>query len=241
MTKSQIITEYNSLTSTINNEVTNYRTITGRDWKGSPRLGSMGGSYMSLSKDELERLLLMRRSSIYSIREAIENWKRTEEILSTEEGKNFVQGLMDELEMRKNEITKTRDEITKKFNDTLNKIGLDWSVAYGLIGPSYYGCCFDIHMNGKHNWCRLSIHIEKKSSKWVMEVNSATSGSSDIFARDDQYERFKAYVTICDNAPEFQEFMDHEFHAATARVHDLLERVDELKEMIVSPADYYRA
>ena len=243
MTKAQIIDEYNSLTATINEEVSNYKSVTGRDWCGTSRLGNMGGNAISYSKDELERLLIMRKSSIYSIREAVENWEKTEALKSTEEGRAFIQSLDARLNVLTDDKNRLAEEMVSEFNSLLERIGMtDWQmVPYRVhkVFPSLNRVTFSI---SKRIYCDLSVGIEYHKGEVKMEVSSSLKCERNYIGTEhDQYEQYKGYVVICENAETINEWLNTKYRTMASKVYDLDDEIGKVKEMIESPADYYKA
>lgn len=246
MKKADIISEYNSLTATINNELENYKRVSGEDFPGYPgiRKGNMDSSYMLWGKDDLERTLCMRKSTIYSIREKSEVYTQTQEMKSTEEGKAFIQNLTDKKAELEKEIDGVSDWMFGSFNDLLEAIGLKgWSMVPTDVRktvPSFRWTSFEIYkMDQKDelsiSYPHISIYIDHKNGKWEMELNSATSGGESIHTKGDEYWRFKAYVTLCDHDSEIQEWMENIYTDMAHRVYDLEEDLRKVNGDIENP------
>lgn len=244
MKKSDIINEYNSLTEQLKAELETYKSVTGEDFPGHINTGNMDSSFMLWSKDELEQKLCMRKSSIYSIREKIENYDNMKNLESTVEGRMFIESLSD----RKAELEKEIDGVSERMHDSfgslLESIGLEgWGmcpVDVRKTVPSFRWTSFDIYKIGKRNevsvgYPHISIYIEYKNGKWEMKLNSATSGGETITDFGDEYWRFKAYVTICDHSREMREWMDSVYDDMAHKAYDLQSELEKVKEDIDNP------
>lgn len=240
MTKAQIIDEYNSLTSELNNELNQYHELTGVEWPGIPRHGNMSPGFLNYGKESLESFLCGRKSNIHSIREARENYINTQKLKSTLEGKVFLASLA----TKRQELTDSRDRISKEMFDSFNMLLrscglLDWEMMpmdIRKVVPAY-AVYFDVY-NTKVRGSQVHIEIRYVDKKWRMRLNAATRGPEEISDRGDQYQWYKGYVTIADNYELFQNWMETKYHTLAHQAYEIEEKFDDCEQAIDNP---YRA
>jgi len=241
MTKAQIIDEYNSLTSELNNELNQYYELTGVQWSGNPRHGNMSPGFLNYGKESLESFLCGRKSTIYSIRGARYNYTNTQKLKSTPEGRDFLSSLA----TKRQELTDSRDRISKEmfdaFNILLRSCGLlDWEMGpmeIRKVVPAYDAVCFDVY-NTKVRGSQVHIEIRYVDKKWRMRLNAAVRGSEEISDRGEQYQWYKGYVTIADNYELFQNWMETKYHTLAHQAYEIKEELDDCEQAIDNP---YRA
>lgn len=243
MKKFDIIVEYNGLASELRSAIDNYNTLTGEDY--TKRFTNnifyvMDSSRcMSWGKDELERYLANRQHLIATCKRDTEVYQKTKDMKSTEEGRNFIKSLEDTREKLQKELDNVCETFRTDFDRLLSTVGLDkWgsNPKRGQVVPSFHTIYFDIY-HTEQKWTNLHISINRKNCKWVMTVNCGLRGSNDINDRTEQYQQFKAYVTICDNADTFQAWMETTYCELAHQAYDLMNQIDQLDEDIKYPYD----
>lgn len=243
MKKFDIIVEYNSLASELRSAIDNYNAITGEDY--TRRFTNnifyvMDSSRcMAWGKDELKRYLANRQHLIATCKRDTKVYQKTKDMKSTEEGRNFIKSLEDTREKLQKELDNVCETFRTDFDRLLSTVGLDkWcsNPKRSQVIPSFHTIYFDIY-HTEQKWANLHISIDRKNCKWVMSVNCGLRGSNDINDRTEQYQQFKAYVTICDNADTFQAWMENTYCELAHMAYDLMNRIDQLDEDIKYPYD----
>ena len=235
MKKADIILEYNNLYETLKPVVDEYRSKTGEEIGGG---GRMDESFMRWSKEELECELIRRQNFIKSLREKIAVFDDTEKLKSSPEGSAFIENL----NVISRELQKDLDdmalEFERKFNDLLGEIGMkDWNICPSRIHkvfPEYRSLYFPIYKTDME-YCQLRLSIELTDKGWVMTVNSAINGGSSIVERDEQYYRFKGYITICDNCDRVIRWIETEYMPMASRVYNIREEIRKNDRAIENP------
>ena len=240
MKKSDIINEYNSLTSTVNSLLMDYLRLTGKNWEGTPRTGNMSPSCMNDYKDNLERRLNGRKCTIISIREAIDTWKRTEDLKSTEEGRNFINGYKETKEVLEKRIENIGKKLSQSFELCLAAVGMeDWKVSgkEGIVPERSY-VYFDIEKKGID--ARLAIVVDLQNNRG-MEVSSSLhcSGGKSIADFDENYWQFKGYTLIHENHEIFNNWMNKEYRVANIEVRDIRDRIEKIEKVLADPMSEY--
>ena len=241
MKKFDIIVEYNSLESELRTAVANYNAVTGENYEDKFNFcifKKLGSHCMSWSKDELESHLSNRLSIIANCKRDTEVYQKTKEMKSTDEGIAFIKMLESKKESLENKLTDVCETFTTEFDNLLESVGLkDWTMKHPSrhIVPSHRGNYFTIIKKGDF-YTNLSISIENRDD-WKMTVNSSVRGSADIRDRSDQYQQFKAYITICDNCDVFQKWIETRYASLAHEAYDILVEIDKIDEDINHPYD----
>jgi hypothetical protein len=243
MKKFDIIVEYNSLASELRSAIDNYNALTGEDYTRQFTNNIFyvmdASRCMTWGKSELERYLANRQRLIAKCKRDTEVYQNTKELKSTEEGRNFIKMLEESRENLQKELDNLSEIFRTDFNRLLGTVGLDkWTLIPTRRGvtPSFYTVYFDIY-NTEQKWANLHISIDHKNCKWVMSVNCGLRGSNDINDRGEQYQQFKAYVTICDNCDAFQAWMENTYCELAHQAYDLMNEIDRLDDDIKYPYD----
>lgn len=243
MKKIEIISEYNNLAAELKTVTDNYNALTGEDYT---RQFTNNIFYvmdpsrcMTWGKDELERYLANRQRLITNCKHDTDVYQKTEEMKSTEEGRNFIKMLEESRENYQKELDNLSEIFRTDFNRLLTTVGLDkWEIIPNRrdITPSFSTIYFDLYMKDVR-YTNLHVTIDHKNGGWKMSVSCGLRGISSIQDRDDQYHQFKAYVTICDNCDAFQAWMENTYCELAHQAYDLMNEIDRLDEDIKYPYD----
>ena len=243
MKKFDIIVEYNSLASELRSAIDNYNALTGEDYTRQFTNNIFyvmdSSRCMTWGKDELERYLANRQRLIANCKRDTEVYQKTKEMKSTEEGRNFIKMMEEKRDKLQKELDNVCETFRTDFDRLLSTVGLDkWgsNPKRHQIIPSFHTIYFDIY-HSEQKWANLHISIDHKLGKWVMSVNCGLKGTSDINDRNEEYQQFKAYVTICDNADTFQAWMENTYCELAHQAYDLMDQIDQLDEDIKYPYD----
>ena len=243
MKKFDIIVEYNSLASELHAAIDNYNMITGEDYTRQFTNNIFyvmdSSRCMSWGKDELERYLANRQRLIANCKRDTETYQNTKDMKSTEEGRNFIKSLEETREKLRKELDNVCEIFHTDFDRLLSTVGLDkWKSNLGRhqVVPSFSAVYFDIY-HTEQKWANIHVSINHRDAKWVMTVNCGLRGSGDINDRTEQYQQFKAYVTICDNADTFQAWMENTYCELAHQAYDLMNRIDRIEDDIKYPYD----
>lgn len=241
MKKSDIINEYNSLTQILLDYLEEYKRVTGKEWEGCVKTGRMAPAMMNIYKDELERELCRRKHTIHSIRRGIENWKRTEDLKSTEEGRMFIKNLEDEMMSLEKKIEEIGEELSVSFEGCLMKAGMrDWKVSRkNKIIPENSYVYFEIEKEDM-KYASLNICVDLQNSRG-MEVSSSIhcGGRKNISDFDENYWQFKGYTLIHENHEVFNHWMDKDFRAANIDVRNIRDRIEKIETILKDPMTEY--
>ena len=243
MKKFDIIVEYNSLASELRSAIDNYNALTGEDYTRQFTNNIFyvmdASRCMTWGKSELERYLANRQRLIAKCKRDTEVYQNTKELKSTEEGRNFIKMMEEKRDKLQKEFDNVCETFRTDFDRLLSTVGLDkWHSNPGRnqVIPSFHTVYFDIYHDDM-KWANLHVSLDHKDAKWVMSLNCGMRGSSDINDRTEQYQQFKAYVTICDNADTFQAWMENTYCELAHQAYDLMNQIDQLDEDIKYPYD----
>lgn len=242
MKKEEIIGSYNALREEVITTLDLYRTTMGESYPHYVPQNCMYNSDMRRSKDELESELRRRQNAITDMKEMMRKELAKRDMLSTEEGRKFIKELEEKKEAMHNNINIAAKELAGSFEKVLAKAGLsDWKVSAtdGLF-PVYDHIYFNIEMKNNRR-ASLSISINRKNGEWKMDVSSSLhcGANKTIQDRTEQYQQFKAYITICDACGIFQNWMETTYADSCKVFTKFLDDQDVLEEMIKNPAEYY--
>lgn len=183
-----------------------YKNVTGKNVSYQYNIYKLDKRYLKHSKYELEKILNTRKNLMVEFTQKAMNFIENERFLSIEEGKTFVKELDEKFEKVKDERASVCKQIVKDFNKMLEQIGLiGWeTVPYEVrsIQPRYEYTPFEISKRlDDDDFANLHIYISYENKKFEMCVGSSVSGADNINDNEKmQYQQFKAYVTIFDNA-----------------------------------------
>lgn len=241
MKKTDIIEEYNSLTSTLNTLLEEYKELTGKEWEGGIRIGNMPPSCVNDYKDHLEARLNGRKSNIHSIKEAINAWKRTEDLKSSEEGRNFIKSYEDAKDVLEKRVGDISKKLVDSFELCLTKVGMgDWKISRSeYMIPERTYMYFDIEKKDmKHVTLNISIDLEKGRG---MEVSSSVhcGGRKNICDFDENYWQFKGYTLVHENHEVFNNWLNKDYRAAVIEVNDIQERIERIEQVLKDPMSEY--
>ena len=242
MKKADIITLFNSLLPEIKAAADKYESITGVKPECSSHVfRHLDWSYVkNWGKEELERYLNERQSLIKKWNTEGEIYVHKQEMLASDEGKAFIQGLEDKKAEYIEEIKNTTESCRKSFNSLLETIGLDWEAKrLRDLNPRYIS--FDIEKKSSETWppeLRVNIeddHRTRESSGLVMRVSSGLCGSGYLGENSKELEQFTAYVTIHKHADMFNGWVKTVYVDLARKVWELTLAIDKLDDQLSDP------
>lgn len=242
MKKSEIIEQYNSLGERVKEIHKLYVTTTNMEITGSIDGGYIMNSHWAsrYSKDELEELLKNRMKFISRVEKELEIWKRTKDLKSTEEGRNFIKELEDKKKELEERIETSGKMLAMGFEYCLKKVGMeDWKVSRkeGIVPERSY-VYFDIEKEGID--ARLSIIVDLHNIKG-MEVSSSLHcyGRKDISNFDENYWQFKGYTLIHENHEIFEDWVKKDFNYYDSELYRIREEIDKTDKILSDPTTEY--
>jgi hypothetical protein len=244
MKKSDIIDTHNALLPEIKTVLADYKDITGMDYpKADSLLSQLGPHTMNWGKEFLQERLDYRQKALTSIKEEAEIYVKTEELKSSEKGQEFIASL----KKRQNDIMDSLHQVSKefadKFNEMLTLAGLeDWKVVWRPqdhsemphLLPSFHHEYFDIWME-KSKYSRVHITINHDRDGWEMNVSTGLQGGTTLGKPSDEFNCFKAYVTICEHSRAFQIWMENTYRDLASKAYDLLNELEKADEDVRDP------
>ena len=244
MKKSDIIDAYNALLPEINTVLAEYKKLTGMDYpKASTLLSQLGPHTMNWGKDFLQERLAERQIALINIPQEAEIYVKTEELKASEDGQAFIASL----KKRQDDIMESLHQVSKEFVDKFNEMlalaGLeDWKIVWRpqeksempRYIPSFHHEYFDIWMD-KSKYSRVHITINHDRDGWEMQVSTGLQGGTILGKPSDEFNCFKAYVTICEHAKAFQIWMENTYRELASKAYDLLNELNKVDEDIRDP------
>ena len=242
MKKADIIALFNSLRPELQAAAEKYEAITGvKPCINSSEFRHLDWSYVkNWGKEELERILANRQNLIKRLNTEGEIYVHKQEMLASEEGKAFIQGLEDKKAEYIEEIKNTTESCRKSFNSLLETIGLDWEVKrLSHLDPRYIS--FDMEKKCDEQWpaeLRVSIesdHRTRESSGLAMRVSSSLCGSGYLGENSKELEQFTAYVTIHKHASMFNGWVNTIYKDLAHKVWELNITIDKVDDQLEDP------
>lgn len=245
MKKSDIIDTHNALLPEIKTALAEYKALTGKDYpKADSLISQLGPHTMNWGKEFLQERLDYRRRALTSIKEEAEVYVKTEELKASEEGQAFITSLKKRQADILAEIHNLSKDFVAKFNEMLTICGLeDWEVVtyknlekntLPYIRPSFSKEFFDI-VKKDMMYARVHIHIGCDHGEWKMSVGAGINGGTVLGENGEEYEQFKAYITICDHAKAFQIWMNDTYNKMAGQMKSLLADLDKADEDVRDP------
>jgi hypothetical protein len=245
MKKSDIIDAHNALLNDIKTVLAEYKAITGQDHPKADHLISQLGPYtMNWGKGFLQNRLDERRIAIITIPQEADIYVKTKEMKSSEKGQEFIASL----KKRQDDIIESLHKVSKEFVDGFNKMlaltGLEnWKVVWypqeatapmPRYIPSFHHEYFDIWME-KSKYARVHITINHGRDGWEMNVSTGLQGGTTLGKAGDEYDCFKAYVTIVEHSSAFQIWMENDYRELASKAYDLMEELNKADEDVRDP------
>jgi hypothetical protein len=245
MKKSDIIDTHNALLNKLKTVLDEYKTLTGLDHPKADTLVNQLGPYtMNWGKEFLQKRLDERQNAIITIPQEAELYVKTEELKSSEKGKEFIASLAKRQSDILAEIHNVSNDFVTKFNEMLTICGLeDWEIVtyknlekdtLPYILPSFSKEFFDI-VKKDMMYARVHIHIGCDHGEWKMSVAAGINGGTVLGENGEEYEQFKAYITICDHAKAFQIWMNDTYNKMAGQMKSLLTSLDKADEAVRDP------
>ena len=245
MKKSDIITAHNTLLPEIKASLAEYKALTGLDHpKADTLVNQLGPHTMNWGKEFLQERLDYRQKALTSIKEEAEIYVKTEELKSSEKGQEFIASL----KKRQNDIMDSLHQVSKefadKFNEMLALVSLeDWQVVWypkdhsemPHLLPSFHHEYFDIWMKKSSKYSRVHITINHDRNGWEMNVSTGLQGGTTLGKSSEEFDCFKAYVTICEHARAFQIWMETTYRDLASKAYDLLNELEKADEDVRDP------
>jgi len=247
MKKSEILTAYNALLPELESVTAHYKATTGQDYPGLDYgiFRQLHPNNVSWGKFYLEDLLNKRERIIRNCVEDETIFINNKRFKDTEGGKSFIF----DLEVKRLNFFKELNQISntfyKEFDELLATVGLpEWKMLvrptqedqYPRYIPSTRNIYFDIQHS---EMMYASLHVEigkERNGRWTMVVSSSMhTRTGDIFARDEQFHQYKAYVTICEHALVFQTWMESKYQEMAHKCYDLLDEIDKVDNDLKDP------
>lgn len=250
MKKADIISAYNGLAPQLKKALANYQTVIGKE---HPSAGSMmrplNPNAMNWGKDILESMLRNRERDIKKLNETAGNYVKNQTFLATEEGKEFVASMKEREKELRQEIRQVAEEFQAGINKTLASVGLEgWEIAvrpakddeWPKYLPTFRTLYFDIRMkDNPYAYLHVTIEHTAEGCGWKMSLNSCMRGEQDITVKDEQYQQFKAYVTICEHPIVFESWMSTIYCELAHKAGDLINELDKIIDSLQNPYDTY--
>lgn len=242
MKKADIISTFNGLLPELEAAADKYMSITGkRPECGSHNFRTLNWDRVkNWGKEELERILANRQNLIKRLNTEGEIYVHKQEMLASEEGKAFIQGLENKKAEYIEEIKNTTESCRKSFNSLLETIGLDWEVKrLRDLNPRYIS--FDMEKKSTETWPpKLRVNIEddhrtRESSGLVMRVSSDLCGSGYLGENSKELEQFTAYVTIHKHADMFNGWVNTVYADLAHKVWELTLAIDKVDDQLSDP------
>ena len=244
MKKSDIIDAHNALLSEIKTVLAEYKTLTGLDHpKADTLVNQLGPHTMNWGKEFLQERLDYRQRMLRQIPEEAEIYVKTEEMKSSEEGQAFIASL----KKRQDDIMDSLHQVSKEFVDGFNKMlalaGLEnWKVVWypkdhsemPRYIPSFHHEYFDIWME-ESKYARVHITINHGRDGWEMQVSTGLQGGTTLGKAGDEFDCFKAYVTIVEHSRAFQIWMENDYRELASKAYDLMEELNKADEDVRDP------
>jgi len=245
MKKSDIIDAHNALLNKLKTVLAEYKALTGLDYPKADYLISQLGPYtMNWGKESLQNRLNERQNAIITIPQEADIYVKTEEMKSSEEGQAFIASLEKCQTDILAEIHNLSKDFVAKFNEMLAICGLkDWEIvtyknleknALPHILPSFGKEFFDI-VKKDMMYARVHIHIGCDHGEWKMSVAAGINGGTVLGENGEEYQQFKAYITICDHAKAFQIWMNNTYNKMAEQMKSLLAALDKADEAVRDP------
>ena len=242
MKKADIIVLFNDLRNDLQTAYDRYEATFGQ----KPDCASREFRHLDLSyvnkwdKDSLETALHSRQRLIKRWNDDCDIYIHKQEMLASEEGKAFIQGLEDKKAEYIEEIKNTTESCRKSFNSLLETVGLDWEVKrLHDLNPRYIS--FDMEKKGDEHWpAELRVNIEsdhrsRESSGLVMRVSSSLCGSGYLGENSKELEQFTAYVTIHRHADMFNGWVNTVYADLSHKVWELNLAIDKVDDQLSDP------
>lgn len=244
MKKSDIIDAHNALLNDIKKVLAEYKDLTGHDYyKAESLLSQLGPHTMNWGKEFLQERLAERQIALINIPQEAEIYVKTEELKSSDEGQAFIASLKKRQDDIMDSLHKVSKEFVDGFNEMLTLAGLeDWKMVWypqdhsemPRYIPSFHHEYFDIWME-KSKYSRVHITINHDRDGWEMQVSTGLQGGTTLGKSSDEFNCFKAYVTICEHAKAFQIWMENTYRELAAKAYDLMEELNKADEDVRDP------
>lgn len=245
MKKSDIIATHNALIDELKAVLAEYKTITGQAYPQADSLISqLHSSAINWGKEFLQERLYMRQKAITRIPQETDIYVKTKEMKASEEGQAFISSLKKRQADILAEIHNVSKDFVAKFNEMLAICGLeDWEMityknleknTLPYIRPSFSNENFDIMKKGMMH-ARVHINIRHNYEGWKINVAAGISGGTVLGLAGEEYEQFKAYITICDHAKAFQIWVDDTYNKMAGQMKSLLADLDKADEAVRDP------
>ena len=245
MKKSDIIIAHNDLLNDIKAVLAKYETTTGHSYpKADSLISQLHSSAISWGKEFLQQRLAERQVAIVTIPQEAELYVKTEEMKASEEGKEFIASL----KKRQDDIMDSLHQVSKEFvdgfNEMLVQIGLEnWKMVWypqdrsemPRYIPSFHYESFDIWMEKSSKYSRVHIYINNDRNGWEMQVSTGLQGGTTLGKPGDEFDCFKAYVTIVEHSRAFQIWMENTYRELASKAYDLLEELNKVDEDVRDP------
>lgn len=245
MKKSDIISTHNALLNDIKAVLAEYEATTGHSYyKADSLISQLGPHTISWGKDYLQERLDERQKALTSIKEEAELYVKTEEMKASEEGKAFIASL----KKRQDDIMDGLHQVSKEFVDSFNEMlaqaGLeDWKVVWypqdhsemPRYIPCFHHMSFDLWMEKSKCYSRVHISINHDRDGWEMQVSTGLQGGTTLGKPSEEFECFKAYVTIAEHHKAFQIWMETTYRELASKAYDLLNDLQKADEDVHDP------
>ena len=101
--------------------------------------------------------------------------------------------------------------------------------------PSFHHESFDIWMDKFKCYSRVHITINHDRNGWEMQVSTGLQGGTTLGKPGEEFECFKAYVTISEHSRAFQIWMETTYRELASKAYDLMEELNKADEDVRDP------